>query len=232
MIYNRNINKSIILYGIDADKFLESCNISIYKDFVAIGDNTTISIVEARKLLEENGISLYEDHIILEGQQAEDYKKRKAKEAEDRKFEHIEKDLNAQRSVDKADRETKSEIDRLMTKSVGTKRRDYDNARENAWRYHGATKPEYEELSKVTSSPRPKGLFKNEEKRKWDYSKQRVDEIDANNKKFADNVETTKKAYYDHMNDNITKRAIKRHITRHPDMHKQESTIFESVEFI
>ena len=73
--------ESFLLTEGDADEFLESIGVALYEDFVTIGEYS-IPGVEAEGILEEYGIFLYEEGIIIEGQQAEEYKARKAREAE------------------------------------------------------------------------------------------------------------------------------------------------------
>ena len=87
MIYSINESKSIVdriaLFGEEADNFLESVEVALYEDTVAIGENVYDG-AEAEEFLAENGIHLYEDHIVLEGKQAEEYKARKEKEKKDK----------------------------------------------------------------------------------------------------------------------------------------------------
>ena len=71
--------ESVALFGQDADEFLESVEVSLYEDTVAISENVYDG-AEAEKFLAENGILLYEDHIVLEGRQALAYKNRKDSE--------------------------------------------------------------------------------------------------------------------------------------------------------
>lgn len=78
MIYNN----SIILTEADADEFLESVGVELFENHATI-NGEAYSGPDAEFILEENGIFLYEDCIVIEGQQAEEYKKRKAKEAEE-----------------------------------------------------------------------------------------------------------------------------------------------------
>lgn len=82
MIY-KNAN-NITLYGEAVDDFLKSCGIELYSDCVVIGENT-FSCEDGEAILNENGVFLYEDGIVLEGQQADDYRARKAKEIRDNK---------------------------------------------------------------------------------------------------------------------------------------------------
>ena len=87
MIYSVNesantYTESMALFGYDADEFLESVEVALYEDSVAIGENVYDG-AEAEAFLAENGIHLYDDHIVLEGKQAEEYKARKAKEKAD-----------------------------------------------------------------------------------------------------------------------------------------------------
>ena len=89
MIYSVNessntYTESVALFGQDADDFLESVEVALYEDTVAIGENVYDG-ADAEAFLAENGIMLYEDHIVLEGKQAEEYKARKAKEREEAK---------------------------------------------------------------------------------------------------------------------------------------------------
>ena len=93
MIYNNPLNESnnIILRGEEADSFLESCDITLFTDAVAIGEMVMDGIT-GEKILAENGITLNENHIVLEGKQAEEYKARKAKEKEKEKEERRRRD--------------------------------------------------------------------------------------------------------------------------------------------
>lgn len=85
MIYSNPLNESnIILKGLDADSFLESYGITLFNDAIAIGEMVMDGIT-GQNILIKNGITLNEDHIVLEGEQAEEYKARKAKEVEDKK---------------------------------------------------------------------------------------------------------------------------------------------------
>ena len=70
---------NITLYGQDADNFLESYGIELYEDSIVIGESM-FDGYDGECLLNENGIFLFEDCIVLEGEQAEAYKARKAKE--------------------------------------------------------------------------------------------------------------------------------------------------------
>lgn len=79
----RSKNEAVALFGQDADEFLESVEVALYEDAVAIGENLYDG-ADAEAFLAENGIHLYEDHIVLEGQQAEEYKARKKKEERDK----------------------------------------------------------------------------------------------------------------------------------------------------
>ena len=84
MIYSVNessnvYTESVALFGQDADEFLESVEVALYENTVAIGENTYDG-ADAEAFLAENGIHLYEDHIVLEGKQAEEYLERKQKE--------------------------------------------------------------------------------------------------------------------------------------------------------
>ena len=82
-IYKQNIDP-IALTEVDADAFLESVGVELYKDSIAI-DGTLYEGAYGEEVLAENGIFLYEDGIVLEGEQAEAYKARKKKEADDAK---------------------------------------------------------------------------------------------------------------------------------------------------
>ena len=83
MIYGNN--NSVRLYGKVADNFLESVGVSIFDDGdIAIGESI-FDLSTACDILEENGVILCEDCIVLEGEQAEEYKARKAKEKADAK---------------------------------------------------------------------------------------------------------------------------------------------------
>lgn len=75
---------NVILKATDADSFLESYGITLFTDAIAIGEMVMDGIT-GEKILAENGITLNEDHIVLEGQQAEEYKARKARETEAKK---------------------------------------------------------------------------------------------------------------------------------------------------
>lgn len=79
MIYKNNNASTITLYGEAADDFLRSVGVELYEEHVVIGENTFLG-ADGEAILNENGIFLYEDHIILEGQEADAYRARKAKE--------------------------------------------------------------------------------------------------------------------------------------------------------
>ena len=90
MIYSINEStntyiEAVALFGKDADEFLESVEVALYEDTVAIGENVYDG-ADAEEFLAENGIFLYEDHIVLEGQQAEEYKARKEHEKNTQKL--------------------------------------------------------------------------------------------------------------------------------------------------
>lgn len=87
MIYknpNSSFNESISLFGVDADEFLESISVELYSDHITINE-MPMDGCTGENILAENGIFLYEDGIVLEGEQAEEYKARKAKERKDAK---------------------------------------------------------------------------------------------------------------------------------------------------
>ena len=81
MIYsvNESTVDRIALFEEEADMMLESVGVTLYNDVVAIGESVYDG-ADAEAFLAENGILLYEDHIVLEGQQARDYKNRKQTE--------------------------------------------------------------------------------------------------------------------------------------------------------
>lgn len=86
MIYN----DSIILTEADADEFLESARMDLYENSLSINENIFDGI-KGQEILESNGILLCEDCIILEGEQAEEYL-RKKKEVKNKEKESIEND--------------------------------------------------------------------------------------------------------------------------------------------
>lgn len=90
MIYNNPLTESNIISGEDADNFLEFCGITLFTDAIAIGEMVMDGII-GEKILAENGITLNEDHIVLEGEQAEEYSARKYKEWKDMKKEEKDK---------------------------------------------------------------------------------------------------------------------------------------------
>ena len=78
MIYSPN-NRPLVLVEAAADSFLESVGVKLYDNEISI-NGTLYEGSYGESILADNGIFLYEDGIVLEGEQAEDYKARKAKE--------------------------------------------------------------------------------------------------------------------------------------------------------
>ena len=74
-----NITEPITLTESDADAFLESVGVELFKDSIAI-DGTLYDGAYGESILEANGIFLYEDGIVLEGKRARDYRIRKEDE--------------------------------------------------------------------------------------------------------------------------------------------------------
>ena len=86
----------ITLTEADADSFLESVGIQLYEDKISI-NGTLYEGSYGEEILNENGIFLYEDGIVLEGKQAEEYKRKKFDELLDRSR----KDCAASRKYDR-----------------------------------------------------------------------------------------------------------------------------------
>ena len=77
MIYRAN-NNPLVLTEDTADAFLESVGVRLFEDEISI-NGTLYEGSYGESILEANGIFLYDDGIVLEGEQAEQYKARKAK---------------------------------------------------------------------------------------------------------------------------------------------------------
>ena len=204
-IYKQNIDP-IALTEVDADAFLESVGVELYKDSIAI-DGTLYEGAYGEEVLAENGIFLYEDGIVLEGKQAEEYKARKAKEKEDRDRERV---IGSTRELNKyASRKTNPQHDesyRFATDAIGKRKKEFFDAVEKMGNYSDLTKNRRDNISRNRNSELTS------------------DAIDKG------------KHYTNAMHKNhIIADTYGRHMRRHPKQYakpKNESTIFSDIEII
>ena len=230
MIYKNTT--PIAIYGADADNFLESCGIELYEDSIAIGESM-FDGHDGECLLNENGIFLYEDHIVLEGEQAEAYKVRKAKEKQA-----------------ESDRWEGKYQQRMGSRSVNTRivAKDRPHYAERSW---NDDDPEYYKDFTAKSG----GVDHNRIRKSNLSPSQKINHAAVNHKKYADAHQTVtkiadKRAYenkwandnqkVDPINTKFKTAYAADSLARHErkqekkDRSKQykEGTIFESVEFI
>ena len=206
MIYNRNnetnYNESVALFGNDADKFLESVEVSLYEDTITIGENTYDG-AEAEEFLAESGIYLYEDHIVLEGKQADEYLRRKQNEYDKKK--NDEKERYANRYVGNFPGNSTRNDPRYKKEE---KLREYKKRYPNVGPKSMLTKSERESLNK--KEERDHNAYANAFNTLHDHLKRNF------NKKNS--------MYANSDNHLIAMDAAERHYRRHP---KNESTIFD-----
>jgi hypothetical protein len=258
MIYRAN-NEPLVLIEDAADAFLESVGVRLFEDEISI-DGTLYEGSYGESILEENGIFLYEDGIVLEGQQAEEYKARKAKEKADTEeaeearlkksykmdgskgdFVRFYTPAGNQKhsgnsnyiSVSKKDNERAKRTDEIFNKEIGKREKEYDKAN-TALHSHIFRKGD--ELYKTHPGVRPTGLFKRKEKREYDAKldkyQNRKRELDERETQLADKANKARENVrrMDYKKHDI-KRSINRHMRRHPEQYK-ESTIFSNIEII
>lgn len=213
MIYSVNestmVNTDkIALFGEEADNFLESVGVTLYENTIAIGENE-YNGSDAEAFLNENGITLYEDHIVLEGQQAEEYKARKAKEKADQKAKEDERFVRRYAPTG------------IFTGYPGDKDRRYEHNNERTKKSPTIISPTYASKSDDIRSTMATYINSKESDRRYKnfYSKKfGTDEYDKADKE-ADNHYHNRAEAED---------ATNRHIRRHPDKYpKYESTIFD-----
>ena len=251
MIYSTN-NEPLVLIEDAADSFLESVGVRLFEDEISI-NGVMYEGSYGESILEENGIFLYEDGIVLEGEQAEEYKARKAKEKAD--AEEAESNRNKRRysknsgygmfhksKQDDFDRKIASAkiYDKEATKRAEDKinaklKLDSIKARSNAF------KKKMSELG-----PSPTGNKSSDIQKRKDWTRKYVayrDEADKLDRYYLPmNRKDVEKAElsYNRIKDNkhSAQDAINRHMRRHPKQYgkkpsvQHNSTIFSDIEII
>ena len=186
------INESTKLYGQDADEFLESMDICLYDDCLSIGEYV-FNGINGNAILNENGIFLYEECIILEGQQAEEYKARKAKEIKDTK--KIEMDRKERRYGYKIQRSSNGKrfytYDQSMTGNTGSnsssdKERSHD-VKDKMDIYENMRRFEAERSSNSNTE-----YGKNAKKSYANFMKNKPEAADALNRRYRRHPETNR----------------------------------------
>ena len=185
------------------------------------------------------------DNVLFEGQQADEYKARKEKEAADR---HAKEMMRADRydpvytggrieysgpgDKDKYRNPSKSDKDRSSKAEELVNREEHRRGSDLISKQKAYSKASDKAKASEVNEPRPRGLFKGKEKKEHDT---KIDihnkDVEARDKKKAEFDQVLKSYNRVRDNEDVAIDAANRHIRRHPKQYK-ESGIFESVELV
>lgn len=251
----------IILTENDADEFLESIGVTLYENSMTIGE-TTISGIEGQNVLEGYGIFLYEDSILVEGEQAEAYKRKKEEEKAEQKEQDKERrerrygngsapgsqklykskndteiytgtdDRDKYKYHSKDDAIRDGEATRVLNRDLSRRRQDVNNLIKDRNDYASRA---YKDLKDSHPGHKPNKYINPDKRKEWEKDKSMYDrKANFYQDKIKEREDKADRATTDYLT--LDKRAaldaINRHMRRHPEAHKESTSIFSSINFI
>lgn len=231
MIYSNTT--PLYLVESDADEFLDSIGVELYDDSVAIGEHV-FDGAYAEEILAENGIYLYEEGIVLEGKQADEYRARKAKEAEDeaRKYDKYDnKGLTKNAPNFLKGSRARSNVGNKSSLKQGIKNASNTKTEDRIRRMHAEEIVERDRLNR-SHDYSGKGLRVSKDEKGRVKSVSTDTRYSPNSRgnyysdRFCDEEKGRRIAH------NAARDAANRHLRRHTKYVKESAGIFESVEII